>query len=144
VGPPALLDVTVLIALLDPTHIHHEAAHRWFAENRSRGWATCPITENAFVRILSRPREGRPAERASVLASHLRSFCGAVDHLFWPDRVSLLDRAHFDLSAAPHRQLTDIYLAGLAHAHGGVLATFDRSIPVSAAPGAPLEVIGPA
>lgn len=25
-----LLDVNVLLALSDPMHIHHEAAHRWF------------------------------------------------------------------------------------------------------------------
>lgn len=143
-GAPVLLDVNVLIALFDPTHVHHEPAHDWFAENRSRGWATCPMTENAFVRILSRPLEGRPAERASALASHLRAFCAAADHLFWGDTISLLDSTRADLSAAPNRQLTDIYLAALAHAHGGVLATFDRAIPVAAAPGAGLEVIGPA
>jgi predicted nucleic acid-binding protein len=27
----ALLDVNVLIALVDPRHVHHELAHRWFA-----------------------------------------------------------------------------------------------------------------
>lgn len=141
---PVLLDVNVLIALFDPTHVHHEPAHDWFADNRGRGWATCPLTENAFVRILSRPLEGRPAERASALATHLRKFCRSSGHLFWADTVSLLDAVRVDLSAAPQRHLTDIYLAALAHAHGGRLATFDRSIPVTAAPGAKLEVIGPA
>ena len=141
---PALLDVNVLIALFDPTHVHHEPAHDWFAGNRSRGWATCPLTENAFVRILSRAMPGRPPGRPAVVASHLRAFCGAADHLFWPDAMTLLDTAHVDLSAAPQRQVTDIYLAALAHAHGGVLATFDTSIFVAAAAGAELEVIGPA
>jgi toxin-antitoxin system PIN domain toxin len=140
---PALLDVNVLIALFDPTHVHHDPAHDWFADNRSRGWATCPLTENAFVRILSRALEGRPAERPAVLASHLRALCGAADHLFWPDTISLLDTARVDLSAAPQRQLTDLYLAALAHAHGGVLATFDASIFAAAVIGAELEVIGP-
>lgn len=139
---PALLDVNLLIALFDPTHVHHERAHGWFADNRARGWATCPFTENAFIRILSRTREGRPSERPSVLATHLRAFCSAADHLFFGEDVSLLDAARFDLSAAPHRQLADIYLVGLAHANGGALATFDRSIPVSAAIGARIEVIG--
>ena len=41
---PALLDVNVLIALFDETHVHHEAAHDWFADNRAAGWATCAIT----------------------------------------------------------------------------------------------------
>ena len=50
---PYLLDVNVLLALCDPMHVHHEAAHRWFAEKGSQAWATCPITENGFVRIAS-------------------------------------------------------------------------------------------
>ena len=87
---------------------------------------------------------GRPPGRPAVVASHLRAFCGAADHLFWPDAMTLLDTAHVDLSAAPQRQVTDIYLAALAHAHGGVLATFDTSIFIAGAPGAALEVIGPA
>ena len=51
----ALLDVNVLVALFDPAHLHHEAAHVWFGRNRSRRWATCPLTENALVRVLSNP-----------------------------------------------------------------------------------------
>lgn len=49
----ALLDVNVLVALFDPGHVHHEPAHEWFAANRSAGWATCPLTGNGLVRILS-------------------------------------------------------------------------------------------
>ncbi len=142
---PALLDVNVLIALFDPTHVHHEPAHDWFADHRSRGWATCPFTQNAFIRILSRPREGRPVDRPSALAAHLQTLCAAPEHVFWPDDVSLLDGRRFDLSAAPHRHLADIYLLGLAQANGGTLATFDRSIPAGAVIGTPiptLEIIG--
>ena len=46
-----------------------------------------------------------------------------------------------------HAQVTDVYLLGLAVAHGGTLATFDRSIPLGAVSGARpshLTVIGPA
>jgi toxin-antitoxin system PIN domain toxin len=144
--PPALLDVNVLIALFDHTHVHHEAAHDWFADNRQRGWATCPVTENAFIRIVSQPLPGRPAAgRPGALCSHLRGLCAASDHQFWPDSISLRDTALFDLSAASSRHLTDLYLAGLARANGGVLATFDRTIPMKAVAGASpdlLEVIG--
>ena len=139
---PVLLDVNVLVALFDPTHVHHDAAHEWFAENRSRGWATCPFTEQAFVRVLAHVREGYPAERPAILAGHLRTFCSAADHLFWTEDVSLLDTSRFDLSAASSRHLSDIYLLGVAHANGGLLATFDRTIPVTAVIGAGLEVIG--
>jgi uncharacterized protein len=51
----ALLDVDVLIALFDPAQVHHEAALAWFEVNRENRWATCPLTENAFVRVLSNP-----------------------------------------------------------------------------------------
>lgn len=54
----ALLDVNVLVALFDPDHVHHEAAQAWFSANRLHGWATCPLTENRLVRILSHPATG--------------------------------------------------------------------------------------
>jgi len=142
---PALLDVNVLIALFDESHVHHQTAHDWFAENRRRGWATCPITENGFLRVMSRPIEGRTTVRPGTLAGYLRGLCSAPDHVFWPASISLRDSGIFELSAATQRQLTDIYLAGLAHTNGGVFATFDRMVPsniiVGAAPDL-LEVIG--
>jgi uncharacterized protein len=143
---PALLDVNLLIALLEDTHVHHQPAHDWFAGNRQRGWATCPVTENGFVRIMAQSLPNRPAERTGTLVMHLRGLCSASDHLFWPDSITLRDRERFDLSAATSRHLTDVYLAGLAHLNGGTLATFDRTIPVKTVVGASadlLEVIGP-
>lgn len=142
---PALLDINLLIAMLDPTHVHHQLAHEWFADSRGRGWATCPITENGFVRILSLAMPDRPAIAPGILATHLQTMCSDPGHVFWPDRISLSDPAQFDLSAARHRQLIDIYLLGLAHLNGGTLATFDRTIPVNTVIGATrdtLEVIG--
>jgi predicted nucleic acid-binding protein len=50
-----LLDVNLLLALTDPMHIHHESAYRWFAGKGQKAWATCPLTENGFVRIASYP-----------------------------------------------------------------------------------------
>ena len=55
--------------------------------------------------------------------------------MFWPDDVSLCDSDVFSLTVG-HRQLTDVYLLGLAVQRGGRLATFDRSIPVKAVRGA--------
>jgi toxin-antitoxin system PIN domain toxin len=144
VARAALLDVNVLIALFDQNHVHHGMAHDWFADNRHRGWATCPITENGFVRIISNPTTGRN-ERPGPLVSYLRAFCAGEGHQFWAASLSLGDQTIFDLSFATHRLLTDVYLLGLAHVNGGTLATFDRTIPVKAVVGAPpdvLEVIG--
>lgn len=138
-----LLDVNVLIALFDPDHVHHEAAHRWLQDHRSQGWATCPLTENGVVRILSNPAYSPAAERAQQVAERLEAFRSSGDHVFWPDNVSLCDRAVFHLIVG-HRQLIDVYLLALARAYGGRLVTFDRSIPIGAVRGArpeDLEVV---
>ena len=63
----ALLDVNVLVALFEPEHIHHETAHDWFADESSHGWATCPVTENGFVRVLANPARGASTVRAAEL-----------------------------------------------------------------------------
>lgn len=61
-----LLEVNVLVALFDPTHLHHEAAHHWFEQAREYGWATRPLTENGFLRVLSDPTD--PGRRTTVAA----------------------------------------------------------------------------
>lgn len=145
---PALLDINVLVALFDPDHVHHELAHDWFADNRTRGWATCPITENGFVRVLSNPAYGGSITRVIELVERLRRFCATGHHTFWSDDVSIHNAAIFHPGLiAGHRQLTDIYLLGLAWHHEGTLATFDRRISEKAIAGqarSALEVIAPA
>jgi toxin-antitoxin system PIN domain toxin len=131
-----LLDVNVLVALFDRNHIHHESAHRWFATNRSTGWATCPLTENSVIRVLSSPAYESPPYKCADIRSRLDTFCRSGGHLFWPCSVSLRDDSLFDLSKAGHRQLTDIYLLGLAVRSEGALATFDTAISTSAVVGA--------
>ena len=129
----ALLDVNVLVALFQPGHIYHEAAHEWFATNRDRGWATCPLTENGVLRILANSAIfGDQHHSPSSLRSRLDTLCSGEEHAFWPDTVSLRDAQLFNLSAVSHRQLSDIYLLGLAVANGGRLATFDRRISIEA------------
>jgi len=143
----ALLDVNVLVALFDVGHVHHEAAHDWFADHHVAGWATCPLTENGFLRYLTNPRTPVQDDRTVVLAS-LRSLCSSTHHAFWPDAVSLRDETLFDpRRIVSHRQLADVYLLGLAVSNGACLATFDRSIPWKAVKGATAEslaVIAPA
>ncbi len=50
------LDVNVMIALVDQNHVHHQKAKSWFKQNQSNRWATCPLIENGFIRILSNPK----------------------------------------------------------------------------------------
>jgi len=132
VSSVALLDVNVLVALFDPDHIHHDLAHDWFGEERRHGWATCPITENGLVRVLSHPSYGAGLTVRDV-AGYLHTMKGSGRHHFWPDEISLVDRRTFHVGLiAGSRQLTDVYLLGLATHRRGRLATFDRSIPISA------------
>ena len=132
----ALLDVNVLVALFDDAHVHHAEAHRWLEHNRILGWASCPITVNGCIRILGNPSYHVGATPDEV-GRRVRNFCGSPDHHFWPDSVSLLDETLFRVSAVGgHRAITDAYLLGLAVRNHGRLATFDRSIPMHAVPGA--------
>ena len=133
----ALLDVNVLVALFDAAHVHHEAAHAWFGKNCRDGWGTCPVTENALVRILSNPAyPGRRTTLADAV-SRLRQFCSHDDHSFWPDAVSIRTPDSFRTNHIQgHRQVTDVYLLALAVANDGRLATFDRSIPIKSLEGA--------
>ena len=132
---PALLDVNVLIALIDPNHVHHEAAHAWFRSHRSAGWATCPLTENGVIRILSNPAYSPVAELPAKVVERLQAARKSGNHRFWPDDISLCDPRLFSL-AVGWRQLTDVYLLALARHNQGHLATFDRSIPLKAVRGA--------
>ena len=133
----SLLDVNLLVALFDPDHIHHDLAHDWFADHHADGWATCPLTENGFVRVLAHPAYGSAIARPAELVDRLRQFCSGKHHVFWPDAVSLGDTRVFDAAfIRGHRQITDIYLLGIAMKAGGRLATLDRTIPLAAVRGA--------
>lgn len=124
------------MALFNADHVHHTLAHDWFSEERETGWATCPLTENGFVRLLAQPASG--LEMRSVdLIDRLSRFCASRHHVFWPDALSLCDASLFNQSyIVGHRQLTDVYLLGLAVKMGGRLATCDRSIPLGSVLGA--------
>jgi toxin-antitoxin system PIN domain toxin len=131
-----LLDINVLVALFDASHVHHEPAHRWFAATGKASWATCQLTENGFVRVISNPAYKSVSATPAEAALRLRAFCSVQEHVFWPDTASITDASVFDLALLRgHQQMTDLYLAGLAQHNGGKLATFDASIPVSAVVG---------
>ena len=133
----SLLDVNVLVALFDPAHLHHEAAHAWFGRNRGSRWATCPLTENALVRVLS--NASYPGRRTTVedAAARLRIFCADRLHVFWPDLVSIREPGRFRWNHVQgHRQLTDVYLLVLSVSNEGRLVTFDSTISLRSVQGA--------
>jgi toxin-antitoxin system PIN domain toxin len=139
-----LLDVNMLLALSDPMHVHHDVVHHWFAEVGLESWATCPITENGFVRIASHPKYPNRPGNANLVLSLLRQFCTAEGHEFWAENISLRNLLLQDV-ALTHNQVTDLYLLGLAVHKEGKLATLDQHIPSMAIQGGAgaLEVIFP-
>lgn len=132
----ALLDVNVLVALLDAGHLHHAAATRWLAAHAGSGWASCPMTQNGCLRILSLPSYPN-AQPTAVVADRLGAAMASSSHVFWPDSISLLgsDVLRWD-RVLSSRQITDTYLLALAAAQGGRLVTFDKGISVDAVPSA--------
>lgn len=115
-----LLDSNVLIALLVDVHVHHRKVEGWLAGS-DEPFATCPVTEGAFVRLVV--REGATAKDAiEVLAELARD----ERHRFWP-----ADRPYAEVrtkGVVGHRQVTDAYLAQLARAHEGRLVTLDAGL----------------
>lgn len=131
----ALLDINVLLAVLDSDHVDHTRAFDWLDHEIDAGWASCAITENGFVRIVSQPRYPSPVSPAVAIGLLARA-CDSPHHEFWPCDVSLLDDRIVDRSRLHGpRQVTDAYLLALATAHAGRFVTFDRSLPLSAVKG---------
>ena len=132
----ALLDVNVLISLLDPNHAFHARAADWLRGNIHAGWASCPISQNGCLRVMSNRSYPNPVPLGNVV-ERLAEASSSRHHQFWPDDVSLLDpHVHPRNRILSSRQLTDAYLLALAIAHGGRLVTFDTSIPIEVIAGA--------
>ena len=122
----ALLDVNVLLALAWPNHQHHGRAHEWFFREGRNGWATCALTQLAFVRLSSNPSYTPAAVRPSVAATLLSALVVHEKHQFWSD----LPPVGVDVFARAlgHQQVTDAYLVRLAEHHGGRVVTFDAPL----------------
>jgi toxin-antitoxin system PIN domain toxin len=132
----ALLDINVLLALLDSDHIDHERAHTWLNDEIDAGWASCAITQNGFVRVISQPRYPSPVSPTQAIEV-LEAACETAHHAYWPCDLSILDDRIVDRSRLHGpRQVTDAYLLALARANGGRFATFDQAVPTSAVRGA--------
>ena len=137
-----LLDINLLLALSDPMHTHHQLAHAWFEQKGKNSWATCPLTENGFVRIASQPRyPNRPGDVSTVLTI-LRQFCQLTGHEFWAEDVTLRN-VLLPNQMITSNQVTDVYLLGLAVHKKGKLATLDQRIPAQVIQGGSdaLEII---
>ena len=112
-----LLDVSVLVALIWPSHTHHHAATDW-AEGKSL--VICPIVELGFIRVST-----SPAHNASMSDARqaLADFIKDEHPAFIAADLPVLSGA----VAPTSRKTTDWYLANLADAHGLRWATLDVS-----------------
>ena len=124
-----LLDVNVLLALCDPTHLHHASALDWFTPVAKTGWATCPITENGFVRIQSSAKYPNSSGSVAASLAMLLGLKSVGKHKFISDSVSLTAAlpAEFAMTGS---QVTDVYLLSLAVHSKAKFASFDRAVPV--------------
>jgi hypothetical protein len=143
----ALLDVNALLALLTENHEFHPRIAQWFAANQKSGWATCPITQLGFVRIISNPAYVRPAAKVvSALTLLKTTLDSSAHHEFWMDDFPLTDLSvGLRNRVSGPKQIADAYLLELAIRHKGRLVTFDRRIlqlaPQGAAEHSALEIL---
>ena len=129
----SLLDVNVLIASVYEWHVAHDIAYAWWLESGGRKWATCPLTQAGFVRIVSNasfhPQRADVAEALQLL-SDITERSG---HRFWPMDITFSEAVQpFQERLFGHRQVTDAYLLGLTIKNKGRLVTLDRGIEVLA------------
>ena len=131
-----LYDINVLIAMIDNEQAQHETAITWHDEHAASGWATCPITQNGLIRIMSQPAYTRPLTTRQV-TERLHEATLASNHYFLADNVSLADPAVVAFDALlSHKTITDIYLLALAISHNARFITFDHGISLRAVVGA--------
>jgi uncharacterized protein len=121
-----LLDVNVLLALSLPNHQHHGAATDWF--DRGQQWATTPITEAGYLRLLINPRVVGYAIAPTQAINALGTMRQMAGHAFLPDHSSLADAVINVDSLAGSTQVTDYHLINLAATNGLIFATFDGSL----------------
>ena len=123
----SLLDVSVLISLLDANHEHHGAAMGWWNENED-SWASCPITQNGYLRIVTQQRYPNTISVNEAIQK-LTQAVSTPAHRFLSDDISLLDKrlvAHQHIQGP--KQMTDIYLVALSVSNGARFVTLDKSV----------------
>ena len=139
-----LPDVNTLLALLDPMHVHHEAAHQWYEERSPLRLLLCSHLVNGVIRVASQPKYPNSLGTSKRVREVLQSFVSDVKAEYCDHDVSLLDDAVLlNAGQLTPSRVADLYLLALAASHGASLATFDRRIPAVAVAGGKdaLEVI---
>ena len=132
----SLYDVNFILALLDRGHEFQDLVSGWFNSHLEFGWASCPLTQNGYLRIRSQSNYHHSLSLNEAY-DQLLDAISSPHHLFITDNISLLDDTLVDFrSLSSHRQLTDVYLLALAVAHNARLVTLDTRITLSSIRGA--------
>ena len=106
--------------MFDPSHLHHDPAHDWFSKHSDEGWATCPLTENGFVRVVCQAKHLGGLRTPKALAGRLSELRQNGRHEFWEDRISLLETMRFELDKLPGPgQISNVYLPNLGRRAAG-------------------------
>jgi uncharacterized protein len=125
----SLLDVNILIASVDEGHVAYKKVHAWLRESAGRHWASCPLTQAGFVRIISNRGFHERALSVSESVELLAAITRLPGHRFWPMDITFSEAVQpFGERLFGHRQVTDAYLLGLTIKNKGRLVTLDRGI----------------
>jgi toxin-antitoxin system PIN domain toxin len=126
----SLPDVNVLLALAWSNHPHHDAAHEWFSRDATLGWATCLLTESAFLRLSLNFHVVRVIINSSTAIQLLKRLSAHTHHQF-VDVAPSVNGPPFDelvRQITGYRQVPDATLLHLARSQGARLVTFDQAI----------------
>ena len=128
-----LLDVNALLALLDPMHVHHEAAHDWYGRRSQRRLLTCSHVENGVIRVASQPKYPNCLGTGSRVREAVQRFIRQVSAERCDQEVTLVDdKVLLRPELLTPSRVSDLYLLALAAANAARLVTFDRRIPAEA------------
>jgi uncharacterized protein len=128
-----LLDANALIALCWPAHEHHPRMLAWFRAHAAQGWATCALTQGAFIRVVMQPAFSGPAAAKITVSDAAELLLRNTSHA--QHRFINLDFDFADVMTSctgglyGHRQITDAWLLTAAIKSGTKLLTFDAGIP---------------
>jgi uncharacterized protein len=124
----SLPDVNVLLALAWANHVHHDAAHRWFAAESSAGWATNLFTQSGFVRLSLNPKIVGASIDCATAVELLGKLVERPEHRFLDSCPPLTELPFQDLTPRiqGYRQIPDAILLHYARTHQAKLVTFDQ------------------
>jgi uncharacterized protein len=95
----------------------------------ARRWATCLLTQTAFVRLSSNPAIIPGAKSPAEAGEMLRRLIGDPDHVFLEAKSKQLARLQELLARCHgHNQVNDAFLIWLALSHGASVVTFDAPL----------------